>query len=404
MLDEGVCSRHREDIIEVCVQPGCADLLCNKCKTTTHKDHNTMELSDYKKCCLTEFGNFQNYLQRYNTDLEKLLQETDASFVPLKKIKAEGEKGESPRLTDRANEEDPRLQLLVMQNKRVKEALDYIERATDPFLLDLLTSFQIIKETYTKLDQVFKEDFFLPETTADALPLSKPRVKINCGLSLSDDVKVLCLCNNGDLVVTGQDILEKKWRIRRFTGLGQVVWNKCPPLSWSSIEGMVEFPREDKAVLVSNGDEGEIVMVLNDGNVLCFSDRKSAPETICLSPDSKTLFSKERYNNDKGGKIVLLDTTTRPFLPLKCLIPGFNHPFDITYLAAGMDMILITSHVKKIVKAIQVADGKAAWTLGPVILGEEIHPHGVCTSARGEFGLEKTRVISFSFARNIPVE
>ena len=119
-LDEGVCNRHREGIIEVCVQPGCADLLCNKCKTTTHKDHHTMELSDYKELCLTEFGNYQNCLQRYNTDLEKLLQETDVSFVPLKKIKVEGEQGECRPPLENADEEDPQLQLVIKQTERVQ--------------------------------------------------------------------------------------------------------------------------------------------------------------------------------------------------------------------------------------------------------------------------------------------
>ena len=357
-----------------------------------------MELSDYKDLCLTEFGNYQNCLQRYNTDLEKLLQKTDASFVPLKKIKAEGAKVECRPPMENSDEEDLRLQFVIKQNERVKEALDYIERATDPFLLDPLSSFQTIKEAYTKLDQVYKEDFFLPETVADAFTLSQPRVKISCGLSVSDDVKVLCLCNNGDLVVTGQDILEKKWRIRRFTRLGQIVWNKSPPLSWPSIDGMMDFPREDKTVLVSNGDEGEIVMVSNDNSVLCFSDRKSVPEAICLSPDSRTLFFKERYYNDKGGKIILLDTTANPFLPLKSLVPGFNFPFDMTYLAGGMDLLLITSHMKKVVKAIHVAEGKPAWTQGPVNLGEEIHLHGVCTSVHGERVQfkEKIRVEKFS--------
>ena len=340
-----------------------------------------MELSDYKELCLTELGNYQNCLLRYNTDLEKLLQETDASSVPLKKLKAEGAKGEKEMENA---EEDLRLQLVIKQNERVKEVLYSIERSTDPFLLDPLSSFQVIKETYSKLDQVYKEDFFLPEIGADAFTLSQPRVKINCGLSVSDDVKVLYLCNNGDLVVTGQDILEKKWRIRRFSRLGQIVWNKSPPLSWPSVEGMVEFPREDKAVVISNSDEGEIVMVSDDRSVLCFSDKKSAPETICLSPDSRTLFFKERYYNDKGGKIILLDTTTNPFVPLKSLVPGFNFPFDMTYLAGGMDTLLITSHMKKVVKGIRVTDGKPALSLGPVVLGEEIHPHGVCTPAHGE--------------------
>ena len=124
-------------------------------------------------------------------------------------------------------------------------------------------------------------------------------------------------------------------------------------------------------------------MVLQDENVLCFSDKKRAPEAMSLSPDSKILFFIERYYNDKGGKVILLDTTKTPFLPIKSVTLGLDFPLDIKYLTSGIDTILISSHMKKVIKAVGGTDGRSIWSVGPVVLGEKIHPHGICVSAEG---------------------
>ena len=257
LLEEGICSKHREEIIEVCVQAGCDHLLCEKCKTKNHKDHHTMELSDYKEFCLNELILYKTCLETYAAMLGEFLQKKDIPSVPLKKPKVQGKEKDE---VEGSTEEAELFQCFLRQNERVQQVLESIERATDPFFLDPLASFQIIKETFNKMDEVYKEDAHLPEIESNPLNLYRPRIKINCGISLSDDVKVLCLCRSGDLVVAGEDVLENTWRMRKFTILGQLVWNKHPPLSWSSIDGMVEFGGKDEdALLVSNGDEGEVV-------------------------------------------------------------------------------------------------------------------------------------------------
>ena len=81
----------------------------------------------------------------------------------------------------------------------------------------------------------------------------------------------------------------------------------------------------------------------------------------------------------------MLNTTTLPFLPVRNIMLGFDFPFEMVYLEAGTDILVITSNAKRLITAIQVTDGNPIWSLGPVAAGREIHPHAVCSSPKGDF-------------------
>ena len=390
------CKKHREEIIEVCVQPGCANLLCQKCKTTTHKGHDTLVLSDHKEKCLTELEDYRKYLDSYSANMKELLHNKDYAtskhqeMVPHKKIKmvpvSQGLNGKCNGDDENVRGEDKLLQLLLQQNQRVEKALVCITKAFDPFLLDQFSSLPVVQEAYDSILEVYKEDQLLPEDVTDVLMLPHPRVKIDCGISVATRISAFCLCRNGDIVVAGEDIVDQIWRIRRFTRLGRLVWNRPLPLSWPSVAGLTEFLHEnEESLLLSNADEGTIVMMKNEGSSLCYFEKRESPEDMCLSPDNRLLFFEDGSQDNDGGQIVVLNTTTLPFLPVRYITLGFDFPFEMAYLEFGTDLLVITSNVKRLIRAIQVADGTPVWSLGPVAAGREIHPHSVCSSPKGDF-------------------
>ena len=380
-----MCKKHLEEIIEVCVQPGCANVLCHKCKTTTHKGHGTLVLSDHKEKCLAELEDYSKYLDSYSTRLKELLQNKDTlagkqkEMTTHKKIKMSAD---SPR--SNVHGDDKLLQSLLQLKGRVEKALECTERALDPFLLDQLTSLPVIQEAYDRVLEVYKEDHLLPEKVLDILMLPYPDVRIDCGISMAVRINAFCLCRNGDIIVAGEDIVDQIWRIRRFTRLGRLVWNRLLPLSWPSVVGIAEFRHENEdSLLLSNADEGTIVMVKNKSSSLCYLERRESPEAMCLSPDCRLLFFEDGSQDNDAGQIVVLNTTTLPFLPVRSITLGFDFPFEMVYLEDDTDMLVITSNVKRLIKAIQVTDGTPVWSLGPVAAGREIHPHGVCSSPKG---------------------
>ena len=390
-----MCKKHREEIIEVCVQPGCANVLCHKCKTTTHKGHDTLVLSDHKEKCLSELKDFSKWLGSYSTHLKEILQDKDTlmgkqeEMVPYKKIKmAVGSPGSNVTGNDaseKVQREDRLFQSLLQQNSRVKEASECIEKALDPFLLDQLSSLPFIQEAYDSVLEVYKEDHLLPEQVTDILQLPHSIVRADCGISMAVRMNAFCLCRNEDIAVAGEDIVDQIWRIRRFTRLGRLAWNRPLPLSWSSVDAMAEFHGENEdSLLLSNANEGKIVMMKHNGSTLCYMDKKKSPQAMCLSPDCRLLFFEDGSQDYDGGLIVLLDTTTLPFLPVRNISLGLNFPFEMTYLEEDTDTLVITSNVKRLIKAIRVTDGNPVWSLGPVIAGREIHPHGVCCSPKGD--------------------
>ena len=390
-----MCRKHREEIIEICVQPGCTNVLCHKCKTTTHKGHETLMLSDHKEKCLSELEDFSKYLGSYSTRLKEILQNKDTlmgkykAMVPHKKIKmAVGSPGSNVNGSsagDNVQGEERLFQSLLQQNSRVKEASECIEKALDPFLLDQLSSLPFIQEAYDSVLEVYKEDHLLPEQVTDILKLSHPVVRIDSGISMAVRINAFCLCRNEDIAVAGEDVVDQIWRMRRFTRLGRLVWNRPLPLSWPSVDAMAEFHDENEdSLLLSNANEGKIVMMMHNRSSLCYTDKKRSPQAMCLSPDCRLLFFEDGSEDNDGGLIVLLDTTTLPFLPVRSISLGFDFPFEIAYLEGGTDTFLVTSNVKRLIKAIQVTDGNPLWSLGPVIAGKEIHPHGVCSSPKGE--------------------
>ena len=390
-----ICKKHREEIIEVCVQPGCATVLCHKCKTTTHKGHDTLVLSDHKEKCLSELEDFSKWLGSYSTRLKEILQNKDTlmgkqmEMMPHKKIKMTvgfpGSNVKGKGGSENIQGEDRLLQSLLQQNSRVNEASECIEKALDPFLLDQLSSLPFIQEAYDRVLEVYKEDHSLPEQVTDILQLPHPMVRVNCGISMAVRINAFCLCRNEDIAVAGEDIVDQIWRIRRFTRLGRLVLNRPLPLSWPSVDAMAEFHDENEdSLLLSNSDGGNIVMIKHNRSSLCYTDKKKSPHAMCLSPDCRFLLFEDGSQDNDGGLIVLLDTTALPFLPVRSISLGFDFPFEMAYLEDGSDTLVITSNVKRLIKAIRVTDGNPVWSLGPVIAGKEIHPHGVCSSPKGE--------------------
>ena len=347
------------------------------CKSTGHKDHETMELSEYKERSLTQLEDYKKYLEAYAANLEKLR---------LSNSKHNG----SERL---GNEEDNSLVCLTKQSERIKEALASIEEATDPFLLDLLKSFEAITDAHDKLLNVYREDHMLPESVSHSLILRHPRVRTDCGLvTQSGDRHLFCLCKNEDVVIAGEDSLEKKWRVKRFTRLGHLVWNKYLPLAWTCISGVIEFISESKeGILFSNDDEGKIVMVSGENMIQCYEDKEKAPGTMLLSPDYRLLIFMD-YENDS---LIFLDTTSTPFVSIRSILIGTKFPYEMTLLPAEENyMLVVTSPWKRKIKAISVKDGKVNWTIGPIVAGQEITPHGICSS-QGK-GCNKSKAIDIA--------
>ena len=392
------CKKHREEIIDVCIQPGCTNLVCDKCKTTIHKGHDTLILSDYKEKCLAEIEGYESHLKVYASDLTSFIAGCNSHHLQNggsnKNVKVEETVGSSTRChsADKSVQgAEPLLQSLMQQNRRVKDALKCTEDALDPFLIDQLSSLPIIQEAYDKILEVYKKDHILQEAVSDTLALSHPQVKIDCGLSAVNrsTVKVFHLCRNEDIVFAGEDVIEQKWRIRRFNRLGRLVWNKPLPLSWASVDGIAEYHRDRKSyLLLSNADEGKIVMTSEkkDNFTICYSDEKRAPEAMCLTPDCRA-FVKDRSRDHDGGQVILLNTESVPFQPIRNFSLGFNFPSEMAYLEGNTECLIVTSHTRKVIKAIDVVDGSPIWSLGPVAAGRELNPYSVCTSADGK-GLE----------------
>ena len=254
-----------------------------------------MELSDHKEKCLTELEEYRKYLDSYSANMKELLHNKDYAtskhqeMVPHKKIKmVPGSQGLNGKCNGDGNAhgEDKLLQLLLQQNQRVEKALECITKALDPFLLDQLNSLPVIQEAYDSVLEVYKEDQLLPEAVTDVLMLPHPRVKLDCGMSVAIRINAFCLCRNGDIVVAGEDVVDQIWRIRRFTRLGRLVWNRPLPLSWPSVVGIAEFRHENEdSLLLSNVDEGTIVMIKNKSSSLCYFEKKESPQAMCFSPD-----------------------------------------------------------------------------------------------------------------------
>ena len=385
----------------MCVQASCMKLICERCKTSTHKHHQFMEFDVYKQKYLEELQKYTKYLNPYlkstnqlkeatthlvNETIDRQAQE-DIVQVKRRRVGSQSTVEEYEDTTVESLRGRELHEGLVKQCSMVQKCMENIE-AVD-FSLDPIEGIGLIKDTFNMIREVYQEDQNLlknMETKENQhSALKYPKVKIDCGIDTSEVKECLVACRNGDVVVAGSDTLQKTWFIRRFTRLGRLVWNKPLPLSWAAVDGMVEYHTgNDQGLLLSDADHRKIIFVTNNKTTTCYADDEKAPGAMCCSEDFKRLFFKDRVFDFDEGRIEILDTTTKHFVSLVTLKLGFTYSNEMGYMSSR-DLLFVTSHKKFSVRALNAVDGAEVWTLGQHVLGKTFYPRGACTDNRGNW-------------------
>ncbi len=387
----------------MCVQPGCMKPICERCKSASHKDHQLMELTDYSEKFHQDLAHHRAYLDPYLMSIDETVTKLDTQESIHGETNVTGSQptGQSKRRKLEKEPTGPETKEGVIWNPnleelnaRLKKQLTLVQKCLQDIedtaiILDPLESIAAVKDIFAAVQEVYKEDQALADLKNNLhaenriSTLSYPKVKFDSGIDTSETKECVIGCRNGDLVIAGSDSLQKDWRIRRFTRLGQLVWNKPLPLSWPVVDGLEECVRDEEDVLLlSNANNKKIVLLSNSGTTLCYTDEQKAPGVLQCSPDFKRLFFKDRVFDYDEGRIEVLDITRVPFVPLTTITLGFTYTNEIGYLS-DKDLLLVTSHKKCSLRALNAADGSELWTLGQHVLGETLYPRGACANASG---------------------
>ena len=388
----------------MCVQPSCMKPICERCKTTTHKDHKLMELTEYKTKCSEDLKIYEISLKAQLEIIVKALEAIEAEIswsdkseniesngmiqgdTPTEKIESQGDQFQASQLLDR----------LIKQKQTIRTTQEKIEEAASEFVLDPLESIKMTNVAYEALKAVLEDEHPLLKilstnnATKDIVSTRAvfPEVKVNTGMDHSIAVEHFVVCKGGDVIIAGIDNLQKQWGLRRFSRLGQLEWDRPLPMSWAECYGIVDFSKDHEAILLSNADRKKIVRVSGDGShsdaVVCYTDDKKAPSALSIIPDLRRLFFKDHSFDHDEGKVEVLDTTTMPFTPLQTITLGFSFTHGLTYLGGDTDLLVFTSFEKKSIRAISAKDGSEMWTVGPQMLGKNCHPHDLCTTGNGK--------------------
>ena len=375
--------------------------ICERCKTTTHKDHKLMELTEYKDRCIEDLKAFKISLKTELKITENALQRLETEIM-----KGDESENESNAIIQRDEPTDKKknqnfqeLELrdrLIKQKKMIRATQEKIEETASEFVLDPLDSVKMTKETYEALKAVLEEEHQLMKVLSES-PATKdfistsavfPKVTVNAGMDHSIAAEHFVVCKGGDVVIAGVDNLQKQWRLRRFSRLGQLEWDKPLPMSWTECHGIAYFRQNQETILLSNADRKKIVLINGDGSrsdaVVCYSDDEKAPAALCVSFDLKRLFYKDHTFDHDEGKVEVLDTSTMPFTPLQTITLGFSYTHGLTYLGGDRNLFVFTSYEKKSIRAISGDDGREVWTVGPQILGKNCQPHHLCATGNGK--------------------
>ena len=363
-----------------------------------------MELTEYKDKCSEDLKIFEISLKAQLEIIVKALEAIEAEIsrsdkseniesngmiqedTPTEKKESQGDQFQTSQLLDR----------LIKQKQTIRTTQEKIQEASSEFVLDPLESIKMTNVAYEALKAVLEEEHQLLKilstnhATKDIVSTRAvfPKVKVNTGMDHSIAVEHFVVCKGGDVIIAGIDNLQKQWRLRRFSRLGQLEWNRPLPMSWAECYGIVDFSKDREAILLSNADRKKIVRVSGDGSqsdaVVCYTDDKKAPSALSVNTDSRRLFFKDHSFDHDEGKVEVLDTSTMPFTPLQTITLGFSFTHGLTYLGGDKDLLVFTSFEKKSIRAISGKDGKEMWTVGPQVLGKKCHPHDLCTTGNGK--------------------
>ena len=359
-----------------------------------------MELTEYKDKCSEDLKIFEIHLKSQFEITAKALEAMKAEIsrsdqsenlngmiqgdAPTEKIESQGDPFQASELVDRLMKQE---QMILTIQEKIEEA----ECELDP-----LESIEMTNVTYKALKTVLEEEHQLlkilstnPATKDIISTLAGfPKVKVNTGMDHSLAAEHFVLCKGGDVIIAGIDNLQKQWRLRRFSRLGQLEWDRPLPMSWEECHGIVDFSKNHEVILLSNADRKKIVQVSGDGNhsdaIVCYADDKKAPSGLSITPDSSRLFFKDHSFDHDEGKVEVLDTSTTPFTPLQTITLGFSFTHGLTYLGGYSDVLVFTSYEKKSIRAITAKDGREMWTIGPQVLGKNCQPHDLCTTGNGK--------------------
>ena len=360
-----------------------------------------MELTEYKDRCIEDLKTFEVSLKTELEITENALQRLETEIMMDDKPENKSNamiQGDTP--TDKKeNQNFQELELrdrLIKQKKMIQATQEKIEETASEFVLNPLDSIKMTKETYEALKTVLEEEHQLMKILSKS-PATKdfistrtvfPKVTVNTGMDHSLAAEHFVVCKGGDVVIAGVDNLQKQWRLRRFSRLGQLEWDTPLPMSWSECHGIVDFSRNQETILLSNANRKNIILINGDGSrsdaVVCFEDDKKTPAALCVSFDLRRLFYKDHAFDHDEGKVEVLDTSTMPFTPLQTITLGFSHTHGLTYLGGDRNLLVFTSYQKKSIRAISGDDGREVWTVGPQILGKNCQPHHLCATGNGK--------------------
>ena len=376
--------------------------ICERCKTTTHKDHKFMELPEYKDKCSEDLKIFEISLKAQLEITEKALEGMKAEISRSDKsenIELKGmiqgdtstEKKESRGDQFRASQ---LLDRLTKQKETIRTTQEKIEEATNEFVLDPLDSIELTNQAYEVLKTVLEEQHQLLKilstngTTKDHASTCTvyPKVEVNTGIGNFLEAKQFMMCRNGDVTIVGIDTLLDQWRLRRFSRLGQLERDMPLPMLWTECHGIADFSKNEKAILLANAEKKKIILVKEDDReskpVICYTDERKGPKFLALSPDLKRLFFKDIYSREQ--RVEVLDASTIPFTPVQTITLGFSIPSDIAYLGGDKELLLFTSYEKYSIRAINCHDEREEWTVGPFVLGRKCRPLGLSKIENGK--------------------
>ena len=400
--DPYLCRRHNEPNIEMCVQPSCMKPICERCKTTTHKDHKLMELTEYKDKCSEELKSYERSLISQKDFILRAQEAVDSEIHRM----TESENIEIDNITQESSPNDHNvndgskaqvLELrdrLVNQTQIIEEALKKIEEATNEFVLDPLDSIDPTNQAYEVLKTVLEEQHQLLKILSTNRAIKNlastctvyTKVEVNTGIANFLDGKQFMMCRSGDVTIVGIDTLLDQWRLRRFNRLGQLEWDRPLPMSWTECHGIADFSKNEKAILLANAEKKKIILVYEDSTgskpVICYTDERKGPIFLALSPDLKQLFFKDIYSREQ--RVQVLDTSTMPFTPVQTITFGFSIPRGLAYLGDDKELLLFTSYEKYSIRAINCHDEREEWTVGPFVLGRKCRPLGLCRIGNGK--------------------
>ena len=386
----------------MCVQPSCMKPICQRCETTTHKDHKFMELTEYKDKCSEDLNIYERSLisqaefilraqKAVDSEIRRIMESENIGIGNITQETStndhnerNGGKTQTLELRDR----------LVKQTQIITEALKKIEEATNEFVLDPLDSIDLTNQAYKVLKTVLKEQHKLLKILSTNHAMKDltsictvyPKVEVHTGIANFLGARQFMTCRSGYVTIVGIDTLLDQWRLRRFNRLGQLEWDRPLPMSWTECHGIADFSKHENAILLANADKKKIILVKEDGResypVICYTDDHKAPVFLTLSADLKRLFFKDTSSGEPT--IEILDTSTTPFSYVQTITLGIFFTSGLAYLGGDKELLVFTTYDKNSIKAINCHDGREEWAVGPLALGRKCRPLDLCRTRNGK--------------------